>query len=115
MFSKRRMQREEETVTVMIHRYCRDKHAQAENSLCPDCQELLDYARKRLQYCPFQEGKTTCGKCKVHCYKPDMRTRIKEVMRYVGPRLILTNPLMSLQHVLDGLRREPEPPRKNEK
>ena len=109
------MQREEATVTVMIHRYCRDKHAHAKNELCPDCQELLDYARKRLKHCPFQENKTTCGKCKVHCYKSDMRARIKEVMRYVGPRLILSHPIMSLQHVVDGLRNEPRGTRKGKK
>lgn len=106
MFLSKRMQREEATVTVMIHKYCRDKHS-GTNELCEDCRELLDYARKRLKNCPFQENKTTCGKCAVHCYKPDMRNKIREVMRYVGPRLMLTNPLMSLQHALDGLRKEP--------
>jgi len=36
-------------------------------------------------------------------------------MRYVGPRIILTNPLLSLQHVLDGLRKEPLGYKKNVK
>lgn len=106
MFTSRRMQREEATVTMMIHRYCRDKHT-GTNELCSECQELLEYARKRLKHCPFQENKTTCGNCKVHCYKPGMRDKIKDVMRYVGPRMILSNPIMALQHVIDGLRKEP--------
>ena len=30
----------------------------------------------RLDKCPFKEKKSTCGKCKVHCYRPDMREKI---------------------------------------
>jgi hypothetical protein len=105
-FAGRRMQREAETVEVMIRRYCRDNH-HSEDHLCEECEELLAYAFKRLSMCPFQENKTTCGKCPVHCYKPGMRKKIQDVMRYVGPRMLLTNPLMSLQHALDGLRKEP--------
>lgn len=104
-FTNRRMQREARTIELMIHRYCRDKHHAS--SLCAECQELLAYAFKRLSACPFQENKTTCGKCPVHCYKPGMRGRIQDVMRYVGPRMTLTNPVLSLQHALDGLRKEP--------
>ena len=100
------MQREEATVTVMILRYCRDKHTGA-NVLCPECTELLEYACKRLKHCPFQENKTTCSKCTVHCYKPAMRERIREVMHYVGPRMILSNPVMALQHAVNGLRNKP--------
>ena len=106
-FSSKRMQREAKTVEVMIRRYCRDKHGSSQGELCDQCQELLDYAYLRLTHCPFQDGKTTCGKCPVHCYKPGMRQEIQEVMRYVGPKMVLTNPLMALSHALDGLRRKP--------
>lgn len=106
MSSGKRMHRESATIAVMIRKYCRDKHS-GPGELCTECRELLDYARKRLVHCPFQENKTTCGKCPIHCYKPGMRSRIREVMRHVGPRLLLTNPLLALQHVLDGLRQEP--------
>jgi len=105
-FTGKRMQREAKTVELMIRRYCRDKH-HAEHGLCEQCEELLAYAFKRLSACPFQENKTTCGKCPIHCYKPGMRQRIQDVMRYVGPRMMLTNPVMSIQHAIDGLRKEP--------
>lgn len=101
-----RMQREAKTVEVMIRRYCRDKHGQA-NGLCPACTDLLEYSLKRLRHCPFQEGKTTCGNCRVHCYQPKMREKIRKVMRYVGPRMLLTNPILGLRHVIDGVRKEP--------
>lgn len=103
-FSSRRLQREARTVEAMIRRYCRDHH-DAGDELCPECAELLAYARRRLACCPFQEDKTTCGKCPVHCYAPGMRARIREVMRHAGPRMLLSHPLMALRHLLDGLRR----------
>ena len=105
-YKSKRMQREAKTVELMIRRYCRDKK-HSEHPLCAECEELLAYAYKRLSNCPFQENKTTCGKCPVHCYKSGMRQKIQEVMRYVGPRMMLTNPIMSIQHAIDGLRKKP--------
>lgn len=103
-FSTRRLRREAQTVAVMIRRYCRDRHGH-HAELCPECAELLAYARKRLARCPFQENKTTCGKCPVHCYAPEKRERIQAVMRYSGPRMLLSHPIMALRHLLDGFRR----------
>jgi predicted amidophosphoribosyltransferase len=103
-FSSPRLRREAHTVVAMIHRYCRDRH-HTTDGLCPECTELLAYARRRLARCPFQEDKTTCGKCPVHCYAPAMRERIREVMRYAGPRMVWSHPLMALRHLLDGLRK----------
>ena len=101
-----RMQREARRVKVMIREYCRLNHSGGEK-LCEDCADLLNYAEKRLASCPFQEGKTTCGNCQVHCYKPSMREKIRLVMRTIGPRMILTNPITAVRHALDGLRKEP--------
>lgn len=112
-----RMRRERATIEIMIRRYCRENHTttankQKEKQLCPDCRELLAYAQRRLHACPFQEGKTTCGKCSVHCYKPEMRRKIREIMRRIGPRMLLTNPLLGIRHLIDGLRRKPVKKRK---
>ena len=104
LFPSRRLRREARTVEAMIHRYCRDRH-HTTDGLCPECAELLAYARHRLARCPFQERKTTCGKCPVHCYAPAMRERIREVMRYAGPRMLFSHPLLALMHLLDGLRK----------
>lgn len=103
--AKPRMAREEKTVEAMVRLYCRDRHGG--NELCPECSELLDYARVRLAHCPFQENKTTCGKCPVHCYRPAMRERVREIMRYAGPRMMRRHPLLALCHLLDARRREP--------
>jgi hypothetical protein len=103
MFS--RMERERKTVRKMITLYCRIKHRTKKGELCVSCRELHDYAMMRLKKCPFQEGKTTCGNCAIHCYKKDMRERIREVMRFAGPKMIGRHPIFALMHVLDGMRK----------
>ena len=100
-----RIEREKHTVRQMIGLYCRQRHHSG--SLCPECLRLLEYAERRLESCPFQEGKTVCAKCPVHCYKPDMRERIKEVMRYSGPRMLWRHPVAAVQYLIDKRRQEP--------
>lgn len=98
------MEREAQTLRSMIWLYCQKKHS-AEAVLCPECQELLDYAVNRLQKCPYQQNKTTCAKCPTHCYKPEMRERIKQVMRFSGARMLFAHPLLAILHLLDGWRK----------
>ena len=96
MMTESRIQREKHIVEEMIRVYCRGK--KHEGTLCPDCQELLDYCRRRLDHCPFGEGKRFCSKCDVHCYNPAMRRRIIEVMRYSGPRMLFHHPILAVRH-----------------
>lgn len=76
--------------------------------LCPECSALLDYALRRLDSCRFGNGKPSCRKCPVHCYRADMRERIRTVMRWAGPRMIFHHPLAATRHLLRELR-SPEP------
>ena len=92
---------EVETISIMIELYCHDHHGG--QPLCDSCRELLDYAIDRVRRCPLQEKRTTCGKCEIHCYKPVMRKRIKEVMRYAGPRMFRAHPLLAAKHLLKGM------------
>jgi len=101
-----RMVRERRTIKAMIHIYCHGRHG-TRDELCPECHELLEYAIERLDKCPFQESKTTCAKCPIHCYKPAMREEIRAVMRYAGPRMLYRHPILTLFHFIDGLRKEP--------
>lgn len=89
-----------ETVTQMIAPYCRKKHGGL--NLCPECAALADYARQRSERCPFMETKTFCSNCRVHCYRPEMREKIREVMRFSGPRMIFYHPVMALRHVIES-------------
>jgi hypothetical protein len=101
-----RITREKKTIEAMIHIYCKNKH-KTEGELCPECAELFEYAKMRLDKCPFQENKSTCGKCLVHCYQPQMREKVKKIMRYAGPRMLLHHPILAIHHVFDG-RKKPE-------
>jgi hypothetical protein len=104
-----RMARERQTIASMIDLYCRAQH-NPQDGLCSECAALRDYAFCRLDRCPFGTEKPTCAKCPIHCYKPEMRAKVKEVMRYAGPRMLLRHPVLSLLHQLDSLRGGPARP-----
>jgi hypothetical protein len=101
-----RLARERQTIRRMIELYCRENH-QTANILCPNCQALVEYAMQRVDRCPFKENKPTCAKCTIHCYKPEMRERVRQVMRFAGPRMLLKHPGLTVLHLLDGLKRTP--------
>jgi hypothetical protein len=100
----------------MIALYCRDHHAgqpaaagdpdaparQGDEELCAECDELLDYARLRLNKCRYGSEKPTCANCETHCYRPEMRERVRVVMRYSGPRMLRRHPVLALAHLVDG-------------
>ena len=90
----------------MIRIYCRGMHG-TRTGLCGNCDELMEYADKRLNKCPYGEGKTICTKCPTHCYNTDMRNKIRALMRHAGPKMIYRHPIMTLLHFIDVLRAEP--------
>lgn len=94
-----RIEREKNSIETMIRLYCQENHG-SNAALCQECAGLLEYARQRLEHCPFGEAKTKCSACKVHCYRPDMREKVIAVMRYSGPRMIYKDPLAALRHLL---------------
>ncbi len=94
-------EREKQTVARMIHIYCKKKHG-TKKALCPECDALTRYAMMRSDKCPFMETKTFCSNCRVHCYKADMREKIREVMRFSGPRMIFIHPVMAIRHVVES-------------
>lgn len=95
-------EREKELVSQMIALYCRKKHGG--KTLCPECAALDSYARQRSDKCPFMETKTFCSNCRVHCYRPEMRQRIRVVMRFSGPRMIFHHPIPALRHAIETVK-----------
>ena len=91
-------QREKRMVQEMVALYCRKKHG-GQKRLCPECAALAEYAGQRSDRCPFMETKTFCSACKVHCYSKEMQEKIKEVMKYAGPRMLFYHPLQALDHM----------------
>lgn len=68
--------------------------------LCSECGALLDYAITRSEHCPFMETKTFCSNCQVHCYRPDRREQIRQVMRFAGPRMMFHHPVAAIHHLV---------------
>jgi hypothetical protein len=94
---KSRIELEKEILCKMIFVYCKGhKHGKVP---CEECSELTEYSLRRLESCRFGDDKRFCSKCTVHCYEPDTRRRIREVMKYSGPRILFYYPLASVKHL----------------
>jgi hypothetical protein len=94
---KRSVHREMRTIEAMIRIYCRHHHHQ---DLCPDCGTLFNYAIARIEKCIFGFSKPACNKCEVHCYSPRMKEKVKEVMRFSGPKMLYKHPVLAIAHIL---------------
>jgi hypothetical protein len=99
-----RIDREKRTIKAMINIFCREQHGSKAGGLCDECNTLMQYAYLKLDKCRFKDQKPTCAKCPIHCYRPDMRERVKGVMRFSGPKMTLRHPWLALCHLIDGLR-----------
>jgi len=72
--------------------------------VCSECADLLRYAEKRRAFCP-KDPKPFCSYCDTHCYTAEMRDRMREVMRYAGPRSLLHgHAIDGVKHLLEGRR-----------
>lgn len=85
--------KEQEIVSLMIQIYCKNHNDINE-------EELVKYAKARIEHCPMMATKTFCSQCKIHCYRREKLEEIKKVMRYSGPRMILYHPLLAIKHAL---------------
>lgn len=98
-------EKEAETVACMIQVHCRGVHG-SKRGLCSDCKALLGYAESRLSKCIHGDEKPFCSSCTTHCYKPDMREKIAQVMRYSGPRMLLHHPIVAIRHMVATARKK---------
>ncbi|MDY5655574.1 MAG: nitrous oxide-stimulated promoter family protein, partial [Prevotella sp.] len=53
-----------------------------------------------LDRCRYGEHKPTCKQCPIHCYRPEMKEKIRGIMRWAGPRMILYHPIAAIRHLL---------------
>lgn len=111
------LRRDLKTLAIFIHIYCRHRHPEAPKTLaalnthdvqaiagkqvwlCPDCTKLLAHAFTKRTHCPM-EPKPACKHCPNHCYHPNYREKIREVMRFSGRKLVLSGRLDLLFHLL---------------
>lgn len=105
------------TLATFIRIYCNCKHPDAEKNevtmpqhdisaiagkpviLCNDCRKLLLHAFVKRSNCPL-DPKPMCKHCPVHCYAPSYRTKIQEVMRFSGKKMVTGGRLDMLLHLL---------------
>ena len=104
-----RLQHELDTFRCMARIYCRDHHGLVGGDLCPECEEFIRYAGRRLEKCPYGPAKPTCANCPIHCYKPAQRETARVIMRYAGPRMTWRHPIRALRHLLDKRRKAEHP------
>ncbi len=95
-----KIEKEKKISYLMIDLYCKKKHKVKKNCVCESCLELKQYVALRLDKCPFKENKTFCSNCKIHCYNKTMQSRIKDVMRFSGPRMIFYHPILAIKHLI---------------
>lgn len=98
-----RMVREHKTIEAMALMYC-SAHHKTNTNICHECAGILNYAKLRLDRCPFGEKKMACAKCAIHCYSPLMRAKIIEIMKFAGKRMILKHPMLALLHGMDSVK-----------
>lgn len=94
-----RISREKQTVRRMIELYCH--HHLKEKTMPEGYQHLVEFAYRRLDHCKYGENKTACKDCPTHCYAPKEREQIREIMRWVGPRMIFYSPIEAIRHLFN--------------
>ena len=101
------MNKEQEigTITRMVRRYCRSAH-ETGGRIFHTKRPLPEHVKKRRDRCPHGDNKPFCSNCPIHCYKPEMRQQMRTVMRYAGPRMLLTHPILVLRHMAETMLRK---------
>lgn len=92
--------------------YCAGRHGSSGRStfqlpaglgqrrLCSECGQFLAYAMAKRIKCPLEAEKPSCKACRIHCYAPAQRERVREIMAYSGRKLLLRGRLDYLWHYL---------------
>lgn len=103
----RRRKREMRTISQMVALYCAGNHgdcprtqnAHCGEAVCDKCAALDSYAVERTRQCKRMDVKTSCEECENHCYRPEQREEIRQVMRYAGPRMLAKHPIAAIRHL----------------
>lgn len=90
-----KIDKDKKTVRFMIEFYC--KHKLHQKEMTEEYSKLADYADKRLSLCPWGEKKPACKNCPHHCYAPKKREKMREIMRWAGPRMIFYAPCATIR------------------
>ena len=95
---EKKRDREKKVISEMVKLYCK-------RELCDECKEVLNYSLKRIDNCKFMETKTFCSNCKAPCYSPKMKEKVKQIMKFSGPRILFHHPLLVISHMLSRFKK----------
>lgn len=100
-----RIDQEKETFLEMVTLYCR--HRLKAMSVPEPYEQLVNYAYKRLERCRWGTKKPNCHQCRVHCYAPDKRQQVREIMKWAGPRMIIYAPIKAMRYLINSMKPNP--------
>ena len=93
--------REKKAAEFMVQIYCKAKH-KTKNNICLECDEFKNYAKERIENCPYQAKKPACGVCELSCYPPKEKEKAHKVFTYSGPRMFFKHPIVAIRHIIDA-------------
>ena len=95
-----RTARDRKVLEAMGRIFCKAHHSGEKDpcALCSLCHEIVEVTLVRTASCPYgHEG--NCQDCAIHCQRGEAQERIREIMRYAAPRMVLRHPLMTMEYL----------------
>ena len=93
---EKKRDREKKVITEMVKLYCKKNHKN---------RDVLNYSLNRIDNCKYMETKTFCSNCKAPCYSPKMKEKVKQIMKFSGPRILFHHPLLVISHMLSRFKK----------
>ncbi|MGN1361014.1 MAG: nitrous oxide-stimulated promoter family protein [Eggerthellaceae bacterium] len=104
--TEKRIQRDLRTLQAIGSIYCGAHHAgrpKDSTGMCPECSETILLTHDRAANCPY-DHQGNCQDCTLKCNRGDQQQRIKAIMAYAAPRMLVRHPLMTLEYLAKKLR-----------
>ena len=87
--------------------YCKAHHASSvkgPHGLCEECTATVAFTHERTKNCPYGHAHN-CQDCTTKCNRGQQQQRVKAMMRYAAPRMLLRHPLMTMDYLSKKLRK----------
>lgn len=97
-----RIEQEKTTMRLMVSLY--GKHCSKPAASAQELEALAAYAARRLDHCHWGQQKPNCHDCPVHCYAPQQRELMRQVMRWTGPRMLRYAPIEAMRYMIRKIR-----------
>ena len=95
--------KEKENIRKTFGVYCNKEHKTEGDKLCPKCTALLTTVFIKIGRCPYGIGKPICDKCETPCFGESATKEFREIMSSSQRKMMLTHPIMTLKHKIQGL------------